>query len=208
MVFLGFCKAFDSVPHERLLYKLKKYGIRGTLLELYRNFLTNRRQRVVVRGTYSEWSNVKSGVPEGTILGPILFLIYINDLPYCVLSSVKLFADDTKVYRKLSDVTVDSLMLQSDLDQMSNWARMWQVTFNPDKCEVMRITHHRDTSVPTYNFFRKPLKVVHKFKDLGPVVQSWVSTDPGLKFNPLFKFLYFYTSVYTLKLRDLKLPSI
>ena len=172
VVFLDFCKAFDSVPHERLLYKLKQHGISGALLEWYRNFLTNRRQRVVVRGTYSEWSNVKSGVPQGTILGPILFLIYINDLPDRVLSSIKLFANDTKVYRELSDVTVDSLMLQSDLDQMSNWARMWQMTFNPDKCEVMRITHHRDTSVPTYNFFGKPLKVVHKSKDLGIIMSN------------------------------------
>ena len=126
----------------------------------------------MVGGTYSDWSNVKSGVPQGTTLGLILFLIYINDLPDCVLSSVKLFADDTKVYRKLLDKTVDSLMLQSDLDQVSNWARMWQMTFNPDKCEVMRITHHRDTSVPTYNFFRRPLKVVHKFKDLGIIMSN------------------------------------
>ena len=157
-----------SVPHERLLYKLKQYGIGGTLLEWYRNFLTNRQQRGVVRGTYSEWSNVKSGVPQGTTLGLILFLIYINYLRDCVLSLVKLFTDDTKVYHELSDVTVDSLMLQSDLDQMRIWARIWQMTFNPDKCKVMRITHHHDTSVPTYNFF----KVVHKFKDLGIITSN------------------------------------
>lgn len=172
VVFLDFCKAFDSVPHERLLYKLSQHGIGGALLEWFRNFLTNRRQRVVVRGTYSGWSNVKSGVPQGTILGPILFLIYINDLPNGVSSSVKLFADDTKIYRELSDVEGDALSLQSDLNRMSCWAKTWQMSFNPEKCEVMRITHQRDLSVPIYHLFGKPLKVVNKFKDLGIIMSN------------------------------------
>ena len=167
VVFLDFCKAFDSVPHGRLLYRLEQYGIGGALLEWLRNFLTNRRQRVAVRGIiYSEWTNVKSGVPQGTILGPILFLIYINDLPDGVSSSVKLFADDTKVYRELSDAEGVASLLQSHLDLMSNRAKTWQMTFNPDQCEVMRITHHRDFSIPKYHFFGKPLKVANRFKDL------------------------------------------
>ena len=101
VVFLDFSKAFDSVPHERLLLKLNKYGIDGPLLLWFRHFLTNRLQRVGIRGTYSNWSAVTSGVPQGTILGPILFLIYVNDIPNIVNSSVKLFADDTKIYREL-----------------------------------------------------------------------------------------------------------
>ena len=113
------------------------------------------------------WTNVKSGVAQGTILGRVLFLIYINDLPDGVSSSVKLFADDTKVYRELSDAEGDTSLLQSHLDLMSNWAKTWQMTFNPDKCEVMSITHHQDFSIPTYHFFGKPLKVGNKFKDLG-----------------------------------------
>ena len=103
VVFLDFTKAFDSVPHERLLLKLKGYGIEGNLLKWFRNFLTNRQQRVVVRGTFSSWTHVKSGVPQGTILGPILFLIYVNDISSNISSSIKMFADDTKVYREITD---------------------------------------------------------------------------------------------------------
>ena len=99
VVFLDFSKAFDSVPHERLLFKLKRYGIDDSLLLWFRNFLTNRRQRVAIRGTYSSRATVKSGVPQGTILGPILFLIYVNDISTKITSQIKLYADDTKLYR-------------------------------------------------------------------------------------------------------------
>jgi len=102
VVFLDPSKAFDSVPHERLLLKLNKYGIDGPLLLWLRHFLTYRQQRVGIRGIYSNWSAVTSGVPQGTILGPTLFLIYVNDIPNIVNSSFKLFADDTKIYRELA----------------------------------------------------------------------------------------------------------
>ena len=102
-MFLDCAKAFDSVLHERLLQKLEQYGIAGSLLTWFRNFLVGRQQRVLVQGSCSSWTSVKSGVPQGTILGPILFLIYINDLPDDITSKIKLFADDTKVYRVLKD---------------------------------------------------------------------------------------------------------
>ena len=92
---LDLAKAFDSVPHERLLIKLRSLGLEGNLLNWLRHFLTCRKQRVVVRGTCSEWAPVVSGTPQGTILGPILFASYINDIADCVSSNIKLYADDT-----------------------------------------------------------------------------------------------------------------
>ena len=145
VIFLDLSKAFDSVPHERLLLKLNRHGIDGPLLLWFSNFLENRQQRVTIRGTFSTWSPVTSGVPQGTILGPTLFLLYANDIPNVVTSSIKMFADDTKIYREINNAE-DSSALQSDLDCLENWTRSWQVRFNPLKCEVMIITHKQDKS--------------------------------------------------------------
>ena len=101
VVVLDFSKAFDVVPHQRLLHKLDHYGIRGTTLNWIQNFLTNRTQKVVVDGSSSESARVRSGVPQGTVLGPLLFLTYINDLPSTVSSQVRLFADDCLLYRPI-----------------------------------------------------------------------------------------------------------
>lgn len=99
-------------------------------------------------------------------MGPILFLIYINDLPDGISREVKLFAGNTKVYLKLSEVNKDCSMLQSDFDLLCDWVRIWQMPFNPDEYEVMRVTHHRDSSILSYNMFGKLLKVSKNFKDL------------------------------------------
>ena len=115
VIFLDLSKAFDRVPHERLLLKLNRHGIDGPLLLWLRNFLKNRQQRVTIRETYSNWSPVTSGVPQGTILGPTLFLLNVNDISNVVTSSIKMFADDTKIYREINNAE-DTLALQSDLD--------------------------------------------------------------------------------------------
>ena len=166
VVFLDFTKAFDSVPHERLLLKLKGYGIEGNLLHWFRNFLTNRQQRVVVRGTFSSWTHVRSGVPQETILGPILFLIYVNDISSNISSSIKMFADDTKVYREITDLENDTRTLQTDIVRLVDWATLWQLRFNPEKCETMRITRSRDRSVPSY-ITGSRITPVKYTKDLG-----------------------------------------
>ena len=100
-VYLDFRKAFDSVPHKRLIKKLEGYGIKGILLEWFKNFLNGRQQRVVINGKTSDWTNVLSGIPQGSILGPILFIIFINDLPGVVGNVCKLFADDCKLYKNI-----------------------------------------------------------------------------------------------------------
>lgn len=135
VIFLDLAKAFDSVPHERLLLKLKSNGINGCLLDWLRHFLIGRKQRVVVRGTCSDWSSVTSGTPQGTILGPLLFLLYINDITECVSSTIKLYADDTEIYRELVDPFIDTQLLQADLNNLNEWACKWQLRFNADKCE-------------------------------------------------------------------------
>ena len=114
VVVLDFSKAFDVVPHQRLLHKLDHYGIRGTTLNWIQNFLINRTQKVVVDGSSSESARVKSGVPQGTVLGPLLFLTYINDLPSTVSSQVRLFADDCLLYRPIK-CRADQEKLQRDL---------------------------------------------------------------------------------------------
>ena len=127
--------------------------------------MTNRQQRVVVSGTTSLWSSVRSGVRRGTILGPILFLMYVNDISSNISSTIKLFADDTKVYREIANGINGIRALQTDIDHLANWATLWQLRFNLQKCETMRITHNRDKSSPLYTMgiAIKPVKCV---KDL------------------------------------------
>ena len=131
-------KAFDTVPHQRLLMKLRGYGIEGRILAWIEAFLADRRQRVVVNDSRSSWADVTSGIPQGSVLGPILFIIYINDMPTSVLSSIYLFADDAKVYRSISS-NDDPPTLQHDLQQLEKWSERWQLRFNSNKCKVMHL---------------------------------------------------------------------
>ena len=139
VVVLDFSKAFDVVPHQRLLHKLDHYGIRGTTLNWIQNFLTTRAQKVVVDGSSSESARVRSGVPQGTVLGPLLFLTYINDLPSTVSSAVHLFADDCLLYRPIK-CRADQEQLQRDLSALQDWADRWGMCFNPSKCSVLRVS--------------------------------------------------------------------
>ena len=153
IIFLDLAKAFDSVPHERLLLKASYYGIRGKLHTWLRCFLTERKQRVVVNGTSSDWSAVSSGVPQGTVLGPVLFLLYINDLPNSISSTVKLFADDSVVYRQIQRVE-DHSILQQDLFNLEQWASLWQMNFAPSKCYTLSVTLKKEPSLFTYSLCR------------------------------------------------------
>ena len=118
--------------HEGLLYKLKSYGISGPLLILIKSFLTNRFQRVVLNGQTSNWKNILAAVPQGSILGPLFFLIFINDIPEGIQSKIKIFADDTSIFSVMKDRISASITLNEDLYLISKWAYSWKMSFNPD----------------------------------------------------------------------------
>ena len=174
VLYFDFSKAFDTVPHRRLLSKLQSYKISKQIIDWVEAYLSNRKQRVLVNGTRSEWEPVSSGVPQGSVLGPVLFLVYINDLPKSVKNSIRLFADDTKIYRT---VTTDSdcLSLQKDIDSIEEWASKWQIKFHPKKCKTMRI----GDKYPKYNYTMTAedgtivqLEETVMEKDLGVVVDN------------------------------------
>ena len=134
VILLDFSKTFDKVLHHHLCLKLTHYGIRGGTLFLIENFLTERSQQVIVNGCSSNPTNVMSGVPQGTVLTPLLFLCYINDLPENVSSKARLYADDVLLYKTIH-TKEDCLTLNT----LKLWANKWRMMFNPDKCEVIII---------------------------------------------------------------------
>ena len=127
-----FSKAFDKVWHESLIFKLKQNSISGNLINLLCDYLRNRKQRVLLNGQVSGWSDVKVGVPQGSILGPLLFLIYINDLSEGLSSNTKLFTDDTSLFSVIHDSNTSALELNNDLAKINRWVFQWKMSFNPD----------------------------------------------------------------------------
>ena len=168
VIYLDFAKAFDTVPHQRLLIKLKNSGIRGNALNWIRSFLANRRQRVVLRNGVSGWQSVKSGVPQGSILGPLLFLIYVNDMPNCVFSTAKMFADDTKLYHQIR-IHEDCSILQDDLNSLAAWTDKWLLRFNATKCVVIKI---KMSFLYMYTLNGHVLEQVSTQKDLGVTISD------------------------------------
>ena len=131
-VFLDISKAFDKVWHDGLIFKLRQNGLSGGLLKLFESYLHHRQQRVVINGSYSEYLSIESGVPQGSVLGPLLFLIYINDLEKNIKSNIKFFADDTMLFSVVRDPSVSATELDHDLDLICRWAHKWKMEFNPD----------------------------------------------------------------------------
>ena len=131
-VFLDISKAFDKVWHEGLLYKLRCYSVEGGVYKILKNYQQNRQQRVVLNGQHSSWANINAGVSQGSILGPLLFLIYINDLPDKLISVSKLFADDISIFSTVFDVNKSAEDLNKDLTTINDWAYQWKMSFNPD----------------------------------------------------------------------------
>ena len=131
-VFLDISKAFGKVWHKGLLYKIKCMGISGEIYKLLGNYLSGRFQRLVLNGQTSSWRPILAGVPQGSVLGPLLFLIYINDLPNELKSNAKLFADDTSLFTIVKDESESANVLNNDLLLISKWAFNWKMLFNPD----------------------------------------------------------------------------
>ena len=131
-VFLDISKAFDKVWHDGIIYKLEQNGISGSLLKLFKNYLRSRKQRVVLNGSHSDYSEIESGVPQGSVLGPLLFLIYINDLERDIKSNIKFFADDTMLFSLVKDPVISADDLNHDLETIRQWAHQWKLEFNPD----------------------------------------------------------------------------
>ena len=167
-VLLDFSKAFDKVDHNLLLSKINNAGIHGPLLDWMTSFLKNRQQYVVVEGCISSPSRVLSGVPQGTVLGPLFFLIYINDIcdNLTLGTFIRLFADDSLLYRVIK-TEEDIKILQNDLNTLQEWAKRNKMEFHPEKCQVIRISNKLKPVEGSYNIYGTTLKFFNSVKYLG-----------------------------------------
>jgi hypothetical protein len=175
--YLDMMKAFDSVPHQRLLAKIHSYGIRGKIMKWIASFLCSRKQTVRLENGSSNPQEVLSGVPQGSVLGPTLFIIYINDLPETVASKFKMYADDAKLYKAVS-TPQDEAIFEQDIDSLQDWSRDWLLKFHPEKCAMVRIGT-KPAKCATYSMKKgdssTDLEWVASQKDLGVIVDGKLS---------------------------------
>ena len=169
VIFLDFQKAFDRVPHQHLQTKLEYYGIRGDTLNWTMSLLSNRQQAVVVNGSRSSWMPVTSGVPQGSVIGPALFLLYINDITANIQSKMRLFADDSVIYREIHTGN-DYSILQQDLQTLSDWSMKWLMAFNIKKCASLTMKRKRVPIVNYYRLSNETIPRVDKYKYFGVTV--------------------------------------
>ena len=172
-VLLDFSKAFDKVDHKILLSKISNMGIQGPLLDWMSSFLKDRLQYVIVDGSISKACKVLSGVPQGTVLGPLFFLIYINDIQDHLSpgTSIRLFADDSLLYRTISSIH-DTIILQNDLNQLQKWEKDNKMEFHPGKCQIRRLTNKRKPIINKYNIHNTILQEFSSAKYLGIIIDS------------------------------------
>ena len=174
---LDFSKAFDRVPHQRLLSKIEYYGVRGNTNRWIASFLRGRCQRVVVDGSSSGPSNVISGVPQGSVLGPLLFLLYINDIGDNLTSTLRLFADDCLLYREIT-CSEDTIRLQADLDRVHQWSVKWQMEFNIGKGNILNITNaSKNTYRHPYSLNNQTIERAVSCPYLGVEINSKLKWD-------------------------------
>ena len=173
---------FDRVWHAGLIYKLKKIGICGTALDWLIDYLKDRKQRVVINGTNSCYIVINCGVPQGSILGPLLFLIYFNDITDNVKSDSFLYADDTSICRPITNPEIDFNILNKDLDNLSNWGSQWLVNFNPAKTKYIIFSKkHSNIGYPRLNLGNKELEKVKTLTHLGITFNSRMTWDSHIR---------------------------
>lgn len=184
VVYFDFSKAFYSVNHDILLDKLKwEFALNGRLLKFLVDYLRDRQQCVVIGGQKSEYKPVASGVPQGSILGPLLFVMFINDMMKCTSEKTKiaLYADDTKIWREIIDWD-DHIALQNDIDSLSHWASINKISFHPLKCKVLSVANSKyEPELPFQTFFYNLngsiLDYTDSEKDLGVLMNNTLNTD-------------------------------
>ena len=183
-VFLDISKAFDKVWHDGLIFKLKQNGVSCGLLKLFQNYLSNRKQCVVLNGSHSDYSAIESGVPQRSVLGPLLFLIYINDLERNIKSKIKFFADDTMLFSLVKDPEISANDLNHDLDAIHQWADQWKLEFNPDPTkqatEVLISCKISTPSHPQLTFNGTVVAKMKEQKHLGLTLNSGLSFEKHL----------------------------
>ena len=193
-IYMDYAKAFDKVPHRRLVGKLSSYGVSNQLVRWIQDFLTDRFQQVSVNGELSEPKKMTSGIPQGSVLGPLLFVVYINDLPDILQSQPYLFADDTKIFRIIKN-NRDQQVLQEDLDRLHDWSSTWLLHFHPQKCKSMRIGKASDDILKQdYNLDSHILEWTDLEKDIGLLIDESLSFNKHLitkvkKANSMFGLL-------------------
>ena len=175
LVFLDISKALDRVWHEGLLFKLKQLGISGTLLKWLESYLALRKQRVILDGCCSDVSYVEAGVSQGSILGPLLFLVYVNDLVTDLECDPHLFADDTSLLDIFTNPLTSSLKINRDLKRIYKWGRLWRVKFNPIKTIFQIISNRKNVIYPNLIFDGVVIKRSIEHVHLGLTITSNLS---------------------------------
>ena len=181
VVFLDTSKAFDKIWHDGLILKLKNYGISGPLFALDESYLSNRKQKIALDGKCSEWSIITAGVPRGSVLGPLFFLVYFNDLVDDLSSDAKLIADDTSLFTIVYDENIAAEQLNNDLKIISESAYQWKMQFNPDKSkQAVQVIFSQKRIKPTHPalcFDENQVVIKKEQKHLG------LNFDSGLTFH-------------------------
>ena len=176
-IFLDPSKAFDMVWYEGLIYKMESNGLHGNILQIVKNFLADRKQRVVLNGQCSKWDTISAGVLQGSVIGPLLFLIYINDITDNVKCSIKLFADDTSLFTTVQNENVAALDLNRDLEIINLWAWQWKMQFNAVKTEEVLFSCKRNKPIhPSLKLGEEVIASKVEHKHLGIILDSMLNS--------------------------------